>query len=70
MRPPRQAEKRGKGRPQQVRKQDCGLPDRRSSERKADRNKSKSRFAASQPPTTNQKEIVQTNEKEAAALIT
>ena len=47
LRPPRQEEERGKGRPQQAKKQDCGLPGRRRSGRKAGRNKLKSRFAAS-----------------------
>ena len=48
MRPPRHAEERGKSRPQQAKKQECGLPVRRGSGREAGRNKPKSRIAASQ----------------------
>ena len=48
MRPAREAEDRKKSRPQQAKKQVCGLPDRRSSGRKAGRNKPKSKIAASQ----------------------
>ena len=48
MRPAREAEERMKGRLQQVKKQECGLPGRRRSGGKAGRNKLKSRYASSQ----------------------